>query len=498
MTASSTLQIFNWLEAAARSLPDKLALTFAGRQWTFTDLCASVAAAEVMLSGTRRESAGRIGILSLNRPGIVFTVHAATRMGIPFVPLNSRQTAEEIAWQLRNAGVTLLVVDEQRANLAKRASAGLPVEIVQIEDLECSTPTEERRGAVPLIDLAREAMVIYTSGTSGRPKGARITYGNLWYGAVASSLHIGHLPTDSWLAAMPLFHVGGLAILFRAAIGAVPVVLHERFAPEPALAAIEDGVTLVSVVPTMLERMVEARGTVSWPAHLRCVLLGGSAAPQRLVEACIRRGIPVAPTYGLTEATSQVTTLLPGEASRKVGSSGVPLPLTELRIVAQTGAAAPGETGEIEIRGPTLFAGYIDGNPRASSDRNDGWFRTGDVGYLDKDGYLYVLDRRDDLIVSGGENIYPAEIERVLRQHPSVLDAGVIGIADESWGNRPVAAVVWRGDRGRAIMQLLDHCREYLPGYKVPDRFFFRDELPRSASGKLLRRALREIVARSL
>jgi O-succinylbenzoic acid--CoA ligase len=498
MTPSSAHQIPNWLEVAARSHPDKPALTFAGQGWTYADLRASVEATAAVLSGARASSAGRIGILSANRPGVVFTVHAATRMAVPIVPLNWRQTAEELAWQLRDAGISLLVVDEERATVAKLAGAGLPLEIVPIAELERLAEPGGRPDAVPLIDLEREAMVIYTSGTSGRPKGARITYGNLWFGAVASALHLGHHMEDVWLAAMPLFHVGGLTILFRGAIGAVPVILLERFQPERALAAINEGATLVSVVPTMLQRLLEANAAGSWPPSLRCVLLGGSAAPPRLVEECVRRGIPIAPTYGLTEATSQVTTLLPEETPRKLGSSGVPLPLTEVRIAAQAGVAPAGEVGEIEIRGPTVFAGYIGGELRRPPALNDGWFRTGDAGYLDRDGFLHVVDRRDDLIVSGGENVYPAEIELVLRQHPSVLDVGVIGVADESWGSRPVAAVVWRGDRGRASVQLLDHCRQYLPGYKIPDRFLFLSELPRSPSGKLLRRALREKIAESL
>ena len=192
--------------------------------------------------------------------------------------------------------------------------------------------------------------------------------------------------------------------------------------------------------------------------------LAGVRRRRRLVEECVRRGLPVAPTYGLTEATSQVTTLLPAQAPRKRSSSGLPLPLTELRVATPAGAGRSGEVGEIEIRGPTVFAGYLDDDVVGSPHMVDGWFRTGDAGHLDSDGYLYVLDRRDDLIISGGENVYPAEIERVLREHPSVLDAGVIGIADESWGSRPVAAVVWSGGPDQADSELLRHCQQHLPG----------------------------------
>ena len=419
-------------------------------------------------------------------------------MSVPFVPLNWRQTADEIAWQLRDAGITVLVVDEDRAALAKATCSTLPVTIVPIAELERLPPLVSSPDESPRIDLQREATVIYTSGTSGRPKGARITNGNLWFSAIASALHLGHHPNDVWLAAMPLFHVGGLAILLRGVIGAVTVVLHERFAPEEVLAAIDDGVTLLSVVPAMLQRMLDVRGDAPWPLSLRCVLLGGSPASPRLIAECVRRGIPVAPTYGLTRVH------VPGDY-----------------VVARAGAlqavifrrAAPShrDPGRHRVWSRSPRRGRRDRNPRSDSfcrlcrrsmagsrDAADDWFRTGDAGYLDRDGYLYVVDRRDDLIISGGENVYPAEIERVLAEHPSVLDAGVIGVADESWGSRPVAAVVWRGDADRAPLDLHHHCLKRLSGYKIPDRFLLVSELPRSPSGKLLRRALREMIADSL
>ena len=237
MSAFAGRQIPDSLDVAARSHPDKRALSFAGRCWTFAELRGSAAATAAVLSVARAESAGRIGILAANRPGVVFAVHAAARMSVPFVPLNWRQTEGEIAWQLRDAGITVLVVDEERVAVAKAACSGMPVTIMPIAELERLSPPRVGPSESPRIDLEREAAVIYTSGTSGRPKGARITYGNLWFGAIASALHLGHYPDDVWLAAMPLFHVGGLAILFRGVIGAIPVILHERFEPERALAA---------------------------------------------------------------------------------------------------------------------------------------------------------------------------------------------------------------------------------------------------------------------
>ncbi|MDF3038773.1 MAG: 2-succinylbenzoate-CoA ligase [Thermomicrobiales bacterium] len=495
MTDRAPLELPNWLDIASRNHPDKLALEFAAERWTYSELRQRVEATAATLARSMSEQPGRIGILSANRPGFVVAVHAATRLGIPFVPLNWRLSDAELTWQLQDAGITLVIADDARPTIAETARADQGIMVIPIAALEHQPPA---RAPSPIamgeglgVRVNSEAAVLYTSGTSGRPKGAILTYGNLWSSAIASALHLGHHTDDIWLATMPLFHIGGLSILMRSAIGAVPVILHDRFDPHWALDAIDSGVTLVSLVPTMLERMLDIRGQHPWPAHFRCILLGGSAAPPALLETCRRLNIPIAPTYGLTEAASQVTTLLPDRVSDRPGSSGLPLPLTQLRIASVEGEAPPGEIGEIEIRGPTLFNGYL-GDPRPRTP--DDWFATGDVGYLDDDGYLYVVDRRDDLIVSGGENIYPAEIERVLRAHPLVSDAGVCGVPHESWGARPVAAVIWHGDPAVAETELRRFCARELPSYKLPDRFALVTELPRTPSGKLIRRTLAEYI----
>jgi O-succinylbenzoic acid--CoA ligase len=248
----------------------------------------------------------------------------------------------------------------------------------------------------------------------------------------------------------------------------------------------------------MLRRMLAQRGDQTWPATLRVVLLGGAATPPDLIDACIQHGIPAAPTYGLTETASQVATLRPTELARKPRSSGRPLPATDIRIARESDMSATDEPGEIEVRGPTVFAGYLGDAANQGALTEDGWLRTGDIGYLDDDGFLYVVDRRDDLIVSGGENIYPAEVERVLLQHPLVSDAGVTGIPDEAWGARPVAGVVWQGDPAAAKIALRDHCAAHLAGYKIPATILLFDVLPRTASGKLPRRRLREMILQRL
>ena len=228
--------------------------------------------------------------------------------------------------------------------------------------------------------------------------------------------------------------------------------------------------------------MLDARGERPYPPWLRCVLLGGGPAPRPLLERCAARGVPVVQTYGLTETASQVATLAPEDALPKLGSAGKPLFPTELRV-----DAPPGEIGEILVRGPTVSPGYVNRPERGAA---DDWLRTGDLGRLDAEGYLYVVDRRDELIISGGENVYPAEVEAALLAHPAVAEAGVTGLADSTWGQVVYAAVVLRPGAGATAEQLRAHCRARLAAYKVPTRLELVATLPRNAAGKLLRRRL--------
>jgi O-succinylbenzoic acid--CoA ligase len=275
---------------------------------------------------------------------------------------------------------------------------------------------------------------------------------------------------------LPLFHVSGLSILLRSVIYGMTAEVHTRFDPTNVNTAIDQGVSAVSVVSSMLDRMLAERGDRPYPTTLRFVLLGGGPAPLPLVERALQAQAPVIQTYGLTETASQVVTLAPEDVIRKAGSAGKPLMGSRIRIEAD---------GEILVQGPTVSPGYLHQPPR------QGWLRTGDLGYLDADGYLYVLDRRDDLIISGGENVYPAEVEAALLAHPAVAEAGVVGLADPQWGRVVAAAVTLRADRSVTEPELIGFCRERLAAYKVPRRIEFRAALPHNAAGKLVRRDLR-------
>jgi O-succinylbenzoic acid--CoA ligase len=468
----------DWLRQRARSSPSGLALTTATERLTFAELDAAVDSAASRLVALGIRPGDTVAILAGNSGGFVRTVHAVARLGAILLPLNIRLTPSELEWQVRDAGARMVVADAERRSAADALG-------IQVAALERVTGPGTPAGKTPperAFDLAAAMAIVYTSGTTGQPKGAVLTYGNQLWSAVGSALNLGVFPTDRWLACLPLFHVGGLAILLRSVIYGMTAVVHDGFDPARVNQAIDkDEVSIISVVANMLQRMLEHRGARPYPASLRCVLLGGGPAPQPLLELCAAGSVPVVQTYGLTEAASQVTTLAPADALRKLGSAGKPLFGTEVRI----------ESDEILVRGPTVTPGYLNRPTDTSRTLRGGWLHTGDLGRLDDEGYLYVLDRRDDLIVSGGENVYPAEIEATLQSHFAVQEAGVFGQPDERWGQVAVAVVVVRPNSIASTEQLLEYCRERLARYKVPQHLIFETSLPRNAAGKLLRSELR-------
>lgn len=483
-----------WLAQRARLTPRRLALLCGEQRWTFAELDRRAAALACGLASSLQPGE-RVALLAGNGAGFVLMVHAVPRAGGVLVPLNVRLTAGELLHQLDDCRPALLAYDEANREKAAALAAARPhLPTLPLADLLAAAEGREERGDPEPVDLSAVHTIIYTSGTSGRPKGAMLTFGNHLWSALGSALNLGLRPGDRWLACLPLFHVGGLAILLRSVIYGIPALVHQGFDPAAVSGAIdEERVTIVSLVPTMLLRLLEERGERPFPRSLRCLLVGGGPIPLPLLRECARRGAPVVQTYGLTEAASQVATLPPEEALQRAGSAGKPLFPTQVRILGEDDQEAPpGQPGEILVRGPTVTPGYFN-RPRESEEAlRGGWLRTGDIGYLDEEGYLYVLDRRDDLIVSGGENVYPAEVEEVLRSHPDVLDAAVVGLPDERWGQRVAAAVVLREGAGVSGEGLLAFCRERLAPYKVPREVRVARALPRNAAGKLLRRALRE------
>jgi O-succinylbenzoic acid--CoA ligase len=319
-------------------------------------------------------------------------------------------------------------------------------------------------------DLGALHCRLLTSGTSGRPRSVGLTYGNFLWSAVGSAFNLGVDPSDRWLCCLPLHHVAGLSILMRSVVYGTGTVIHPGFDTDRVARSLEeDEISLVSLVATQLIRLLEADVDLSGP---RAIVAGGGPVPIDAIEEAAGRGATVVQTYGMTETCSQVTTLSPAEARSKAGSAGRPLLTTHLRI----------QGGEILVQGPTVAPGMAD---------EDGWLHTGDLGRIDDEGFLYVEDRLGDVIVTGGENVMPAEIEQVLLRHPDVADAAAVGRPDPEWQEAVTAVVVMRDGAEATADGLRRHCAEALTGFKVPKRFEFVAELPRTESGKLRRRELR-------
>ena len=472
--------------------PQLPALECSGLRWTWAELACEARARAQGLRALEVRDGELVAALLPNGAELVALVHAAQLCGAPLLLLHPRLTARELAFQLCDARPRLLLHGAgELAARAEAAAAALPgLRRVSTPIGVDAEPALALRTSTSLSDTAA---VVYTSGTTGSPKGAELSHGAFVWSAIGSAFHLGSVPGDRWLDCLPLQHVGGLAILVRAALSGAAVTVHDRFDPAAVGDALDrSGVTLVSLVANMFERVLDARGERPAPASLRCVLVGGGPCPPALLARARALGFPVATTYGLTEAASQVATL-PLERARQPGASAArPLFCTELRIVSPDGVALPaGAEGEIAVRGPTLMKGYL-GQPEASARAlRAGWLHTGDVGRIDASGDLVVLDRRSDVIVSGGENVYPAEVEAALREHPAVSDAAVAGEPDEAFGARVAAWVVLLpGRQPPGERELVEFCRTRLAGFKLPRRIRIVAALPRSETGKLARSEL--------
>lgn len=476
-----------WLTKRAHLTPNRTALVYKRQRLSFRELYEKVVEMSQQLSANGVQPHDFVAVLLKNHVDTVVILFALQLLGAKTVMLNTRLTAEELSFQIQDSRSSLLITESEFQSVL--SNLAISTKLVFKETLCLSESVLV--SAIDEVSLEDVCSVMYTSGTTGNPKGVLQTYGNHWWSAVGSALNLGLHEQDTWLCAVPLFHISGYSILMRSVIYGMKVILHDGFDPEQVnKALVEENVTIMSVVSTMLHRLIEVIKE-PLPTSFRCMLLGGGPAPLSLLESCKLLGIPVYQTYGMTETASQVVTLSPEDSIRKLGSAGKPLFPIKLKIVnEQHVSCEPLESGEIWLKGANVTKGYLHSENSAHL-TEDGWFSTGDIGYCDEEGFLYVLDRRSDLIISGGENIYPAEIEGVLLSHPSVLEAGVVGRDDPEWGQVPVAFVVSKPGAVNE-QELVVYCQTRLAKYKVPKQVIFVQELPRNASQKLLRRTLKD------
>ena len=473
----------------ADTTPDRTAMVAAdsGSRVTYRELDAAVGAVAAELDRRIDAADATVATLLPTRPAVGTLLFAAMRIGATLAPLNVELDADTLRSQLSTVDADLLVCGDSTASLAVK-TADRPVVSVD-EGLSGAVATDHESADISSrvtpaeLSRADTQLVIFTSGTTSEPKGVQLTVGNLVASAVASSYRLGVLPTDRWLVCLPTYHMGGLAPFVRGALYGTGVVVQRSFDAEATQWVVaEHEVTGVSLVPTMLSRLLDA----GWepPSSLRFVLLGGGPASEALIERCRERGIPVCPTYGMTETASQIATARPDTAFERAGTVGQPLVFTDVTVVADGEPCDPGERGEVVVDGPTVTPGYLGGDGAAFGEFG---FWTGDIGYRDEDGHLWIEGRVDDQIVTGGENVDASTVAAAIRDHPAVEDAAVVGLSDEEWGQRVAALVV--GDVAPAAAR--DHCAKRLAPYEVPKTVRVADALPRTASGTVDRSAVR-------
>ena len=500
-----------WLsfQRRARRSAERPALHFEGRAWTYADMAAAVEALAAVLHAQGLRQGDRVGYLGFNRPECLFTLFAGAVLGAIFVPLNFRLTPPELKLLIHDADIHTLLVGPEHLDLIEPMRAELPCQrYIRIGDgapgwqaldvLLHSSPPPAPTAEVRPDDVAT---LVYTSGTTGVPKGAMLTHANLWSNNINWILCYGISADDRLLTTAPMFHVGGLFVLLSPLllVGG-EVVLHRGFDAGAVLSALrEHRITMTFSVPTMmlmLSQHPDFDGTDL--SQLRLLVVGGAPSPESLLRRYADRQIAVSHTYGMSEVVSFCTFLETASAMKKLNSAGRAAPLSEVKLVDVAGQTVrtPGSKGEICVRGPTVTAGYWR-RPEATAAActSDGWFRTGDIGSVDADGYLYVNDRLKDMVISGGENIYPAEVESALLEHPAIAQAAVIGRPDAQWGERVCAVLVLKPGAALALDELQAFCGLRLARYKTPKEMKIVDQLPLSGAGKVLKQVLRQSLA---
>ncbi|KAA0940364.1 acyl-CoA synthetase [Streptomyces apricus] len=501
--------IGSWPARRSRRTPGRTALVHRDTELTYRELSERVLRLAHALRSLGVGRGDRVAYLGPNHPAFLETLFAAGVLGAVFVPLNTRLTAPELAYGLADSGSTVLVHDAGHGAPAAEASAssGVVRHRVTLGAAAQGALGYERLlaggGTGPLdepVGPDDPCIIMYTSGTTGRPKGAVLTHANLTWNSLNVLIDTELSGDEVTLVVAPLFHTAGLGMTcLPTLLKGGRVILLESFDPAHVLDVVERRrVTYMFGVPTMYDAMAaQPRWAQADLSSLRSLNCGGAPVPARTIETYRARGLALSQGYGMTEASPGVLLLDREQSSAKAGSAGVPHFFTDTRVTLPDGRdALPGERGEVLVRGPNVMPGYWNRpEETAAAFTDDGWLRTGDVARTDDDGYAYIVDRLKDMFVSGGENVYPAEVEDALLSHPAVRECAVVGVPDAVWGEVGHAVVVLAPDARADGPEILAHLHGRLAKYKIPKTVVLAPGLPRTASGKIVKPAVRETYA---
>lgn len=490
------INLSSFIAFHARRTPARCALKYRGEEISYAAFDHRVRRVAGWLSSRGIGAGDVVAVLMKNSAAFLELVFAASHIGAVFLPINYRLSADEVGYILGNSGARLLIADEEFAALAARDAL-----IVLLNEAAQASATQLAPDAAPAPMHPRQPQdlmrLMYTSGTTDRPKGVMLSYENMYWKSADQTLVLGLNADTKLLVAGPLYHVGaldlpGIAVLWHGGL----LSIHRNFEPGQALAAIEDEkLNAAWFAPVMTTALLTYPDRHRYDvSSLKWAIGGGEKTPEARIRAFsdFFKGARYIDAYGLTETVGGDTFMEAGREIEKIGSTGRAIAHVEVEIRDDRGnRVPPGEDGEICLRGPKVTRGYWKDPDKTAAAFFGDWFRTGDVGHLDADGFLYLTDRKKDMIISGGENIASSEVERVIYELPEVREVAVVGMPDERWGEKPVAVVVLAENAALDFSSLATYCRSRLAGFKVPKELVVRDSLPRNPSGKVLKRVLR-------
>jgi fatty-acyl-CoA synthase len=489
------INLSSFIAFHARRTPARCALKYRGEDICYAAFDDRIRCVAGWLTSRGIGADDVVAVLMKNSAAFLELVFAASHIGAVFLPINYRLSADEVGYIVDNSGTRLLIADEELAAIvAGEAPVVLLDEMAQASIVNrfpaASAPMHPRQPQ----DLMR---LMYTSGTTDRPKGVMLSYDNMYWKSADQTLALGLSAETKLLVVGPLYHVGaldlpGIAVLWHGGL----LSIHRNFEPAQALAAIErEKLNAAWFAPVMTTALLTCPGRERYDvSSLKWVIGGGERTPEARIRdfTGLFTGARYIDGYGLTESVGGDTLMEAGREIEKIGSTGRAIAHVEVEIRDDHGNCLPaGENGEICLRGPKVTRGYWKDPEKTKAAFFGDWFRTGDIGYLDDEGFLYLTDRKKDMIISGGENIASSEVERVIYELPQVRECAVVGLPDERWGEKPVAIVVLADNTTLGLPELNDHCRARLAGFKVPKQLIIRDSLPRNPSGKVLKRVLR-------
>jgi fatty-acyl-CoA synthase len=492
----SMINLSSFIAFHARRTPERCALKYRGEEISYAAFDQRIRVVGGWLASRRIGERDVVAVLMKNSAAFLDIAFAASHIGAVFLPINFRLASDEVAYIVENSGARVLIADEELAS-----NAAGPAPIVRVgeaaqSNATCLAPDAKPAAAVHRLpsDLMR---LMYTSGTTDRPKGVMLTYENFYWKSADHVLTLGLSGDTRLLVAGPFYHVGaldlpGIAVLWQGGM----LSIQRDFDARQCLAAIEaDRLDAAWLAPVMTTSILTCPDRGDYDvSSLRRAIGGGEKTPEARIRAFSQyfTNARYIDAYGLTETVGGDTFMEPGLEITKIGSTGRPVAHVEIEIRDDGGnRLGPGENGEICLRGPKVTPGYWKDPEKTAAAFFGDWFRSGDVGYLDEDGFLYLTDRKKDMIISGGENIASSEVERVIYEMPQVREVAVIGMPDERWGEKPVAVVVVADGAELQLPELTEHCRNRLAAFKVPKQLVIRDQLPRNPSGKVLKRVLR-------